>query len=454
QKVLKTIFLNYKKTAYFDEVFPLLEIILNTNYDFLSELNVISIKSIADFLAIDTVIEYDNSKYVSLEDNLLLVDNRDYTPFQYLEKTTPIKKVARVIEICKEEGSTFFINAIGGQSLYSREEFAKYGIDRTPQILDKIKDFGYKYLTLSGITWGIDNVKIPDEKPDIVAKYREEEENIREKYEEGLLSESEKSQKIIEIWEQAQKELEKLAPKSLDIRSSTYDLIISGARGNVSQLAQMCGMKGIIINTSGERIDFPIIPSYIEGLSPLEYFITTHGARKGTADTALNTAKAGYLTRRLVDVAQDVVVTEEDCGTKKGKRIYTEDGNFAKLINGRVLLEDIKGADGKVLHKKGEMINKEASKLMEKEGIKEAYVRSPLTCETIHGVCQKCYGLDMGRNMMIEKGQAVGIIAAQAIGEPGTQLTLRTFHSGGVATVDITTGLPRVEEIFERRIPK
>ena len=334
------------------------------------------------------------------------------------------------------------------------EVVAKYGIDRTPQILDKIKDFGYKYLTLSGITWGIDNVKIPDEKPDIVAKYREEEENIREKYEEGLLSESEKSQKIIEIWEQAQKELEKLAPKSLDIRSSTYDLIISGARGNVSQLAQMCGMKGIIINTSGERIDFPIIPSYIEGLSPLEYFITTHGARKGTADTALNTAKAGYLTRRLVDVAQDVVVTEEDCGTKKGKRIYTEDGNFAKLINGRVLLEDIKGADGKVLHKKGEMINKEASKLMEKEGIKEAYVRSPLTCETIHGVCQKCYGLDMGRNMMIEKGQAVGIIAAQAIGEPGTQLTLRTFHSGGVATVDITTGLPRVEEIFERRIPK
>ena len=334
------------------------------------------------------------------------------------------------------------------------EVVAKYGIDRTPQILDKIKDFGYKYLTLSGITWGIDNVKIPDEKPDIVARYRKEEENIREKYEEGLLSESEKSQKIIEIWEQAQKELEKLAPKSLDIRSSTYDLIISGARGNVSQLAQMCGMKGIIINTSGERIDFPIIPSYIEGLSPLEYFITTHGARKGTADTALNTAKAGYLTRRLVDVAQDVVVTEEDCGTKKGKRIYAEDGNFAKLINGRVLLEDIKGADGKVLHKKGDMINKEASKLMEKEGIKEAYVRSPLTCETIHGVCQKCYGLDMGRNMMIEKGQAVGIIAAQAIGEPGTQLTLRTFHSGGVATIDITTGLPRVEEIFERRIPK
>jgi DNA-directed RNA polymerase subunit beta' len=334
------------------------------------------------------------------------------------------------------------------------EIVAKYGIDRTPQILDKIKDFGYKYLTLSGITWGIDNVKVPDEKPEIIARYRTEEENIREKYEEGLLSENEKSQKIIEIWEHAQKELEKLAPKSLDIKSSTYDLIISGARGNVSQLAQMCGMKGIIINTSGERIDFPIIPSYIEGLSPLEYFITTHGARKGTADTALNTAKAGYLTRRLVDVAQDVVVTEEDCGTKRGKRVHTEDGNFVKLINGRILLEDIKDETGKVLFKKGELINKEGAKLLEKTGIKEAHVRSPLTCETIHGVCQKCYGLDLGRNVMIEKGQAVGIIAAQAIGEPGTQLTLRTFHSGGVATVDITTGLPRVEEIFERRIPK
>ena len=334
------------------------------------------------------------------------------------------------------------------------EIVAKYGIDRTPQILDKIKDFGYKYLTLSGITWGIDNVKTPDEKPEIVERHKKEEENIREKYEEGLLSENEKSQKIIEVWEQAQKELEKLAPKSLDIKSSTYDLIISGARGNVSQLAQMCGMKGIIINTSGERIDFPIIPSYVEGLSPLEYFITTHGARKGTADTALNTAKAGYLTRRLVDVAQDVVVTEEDCGTKKGKKVCTEDGSFAKLIHGRVLLEDIKDETGKVLFKKGDLITKENAKFLEKAGIKEAFVRTPLTCETVHGVCQKCYGLDMGRNAMIEKGQAVGIIAAQAIGEPGTQLTLRTFHSGGVATVDITTGLPRVEEIFERRIPK
>ena len=222
----------------------------------------------------------------------------------------------------------------------------------------------------------------------------------------------------------------------------------------MGSLIQMCGMKGLIVNTSGATLDFPIIPSYIEGLSPLEYFITTHGSRKGAADTALNTAKAGYLTRRLVDVAQDVVVTEEDCGTKNGKKIVAVEGAFAKYIHGRVLLADIKGADGAVIYKKGTLIMKEDARRLEKLGVKEALVRTPLSCETTHGICRVCYGLDLGRNCMIELGQAVGIIAAQAIGEPGTQLTLRTFHAGGVATVDITTGLPRVEEIFERRIPK
>ncbi len=334
------------------------------------------------------------------------------------------------------------------------EVIAKYGIDKTPKVLDRIKDFGYRYSTYSGITWGIDNVKVPVEKKEIVERHKKLEEEVRQNFEDGLLSESEKSQKVVEIWEQALKEIEKVVPKSLDPMSSTYDLIVSGARGNMSHLSQICGMKGVIVNTSGERIDFPIIPSYIEGLSPLEYFITTHGARKGTADTALNTAKAGYLTRRLVTVAQDVVVTEEDCGTKNGKMVYAIDGNFAKYINGRVLLSDIKDENGNTLYKKGDLITKEDSKILEKAGIKEAYVRSALTCQTTHGVCQKCYGLDMGRNKMIEIGQAVGIIAAQAIGEPGTQLTLRTFHSGGVATVDITVGLPRVEEIFEIRVPK
>ena len=329
-----------------------------------------------------------------------------------------------------------------------------YGIDETPKVLDKIKDFGYQYATYSGVTWGIDNVKVPEGKPVIVAKFRKEEELVREQYSEGLLSSDEQNQKVIEIWEHAKKEIEKIIPATLDSKSSTYDLITSGARGNMGSLVQMCGMKGLIVNTSGATLDFPIIPSYIEGLSPLEYFITTHGSRKGAADTALNTAKAGYLTRRLVDVAQDVVVTAEDCGTKEGKKIVAVDGVFAKYILGRILLADIKDKEGKVIFKKGALIMKEDSISLEKMGITEAMVRTPLSCETTHGICRMCYGLDLGRNCMIGIGQAVGIIAAQAIGEPGTQLTLRTFHAGGVATVDITTGLPRVEEIFERRIPK
>jgi DNA-directed RNA polymerase subunit beta' len=339
-------------------------------------------------------------------------------------------------------------------SLLVDELIMHYGIDATPPVLDKIKSFGYQYATYSGVTWGIDNVSVPEGKKAIVAAARKEEEKVRGQFDEGLLSTDEQYQKVIEIWEHAKKEIEKCIPATLDIKGSTYDLITSGARGNMGSLVQMCGMKGLIVNTSGQTLDFPIIPSYIEGLSPLEYFITTHGSRKGAADTALNTAKAGYLTRRLVDVAQDVVVTEEDCGTKNGKKIVAVDGTFAKYIHGRVLLADIKDAEGKVLFKKGALIMKEDSRMLEKVGIAEAFVRTPLSCETTHGICRMCYGLDLGRNSMIDLGQAVGIIAAQAIGEPGTQLTLRTFHAGGVATVDITTGLPRIEEIFERRIPK
>jgi DNA-directed RNA polymerase subunit beta' len=339
-------------------------------------------------------------------------------------------------------------------SLLVDELIMHYGIDATPKVLDKIKDFGFQYATYSGVTWGIDNVKVPAGKGAIVAKARKEEEVVRDQYAEGLLSDSEQNQKVIELWEHAKKDIEKIIPETLDIKGSTYDLITSGARGNMGSLVQMCGMKGLIVNTSGATLDFPIIPSYIEGLSPLEYFITTHGSRKGAADTALNTAKAGYLTRRLVDVAQDVVVTEEDCGTKQGKKIVAVNGAFAKYMHGRVLQADVKDKEGNVVYKKGTLIMKEDARALESLGITEAIVRTPLSCETNHGLCRMCYGLDLGRNCLIERGQAVGIIAAQAIGEPGTQLTLRTFHAGGVATVDITTGLPRVEEIFERRIPK
>jgi DNA-directed RNA polymerase subunit beta' len=334
------------------------------------------------------------------------------------------------------------------------EIITSYGIDATPPVLDKIKSFGYRYATYAGITWGIDSVKVPEGKAAIVKAHRAQEATIIEQWNDGLLSEDEKCQKVIEIWEQAKKEIEKCIPASLDIKGSTYDLVMSGARGNMGSLVQMCGMKGLIVNTSGQTLDFPIIPSYIEGLSPLEYFITTHGSRKGLADTALNTAKAGYLTRRLVDVAQDVVVTEADCGTKEGKIVEAVDDVLVEFVHGRILLSDAKDPNGNVIYKKGFLVDKEAAKKMEDAGVKSVLVRSPLACETVHGICQTCYGLDLGRNCLIEIGQAVGIIAAQAIGEPGTQLTLRTFKAGGVTGVDITAGLPRVEEIFERRIPK
>lgn len=334
-----------------------------------------------------------------------------------------------------------------------------YGVDQTPPILDSIKSFGFKYSTVSGTTWGLDNIKVPVEKAAIIEKGRKLEEKAVEQWNEGLLSEDERYQKVIEIWTSIKKELEQVLPNSLEKNGSTYDLFISGARGSMTSLLQMNGMKGLIQNNQGKVLEFPIIPSYLEGLSPIEYFVTTHGARKGASDTALNTAKAGYLTRRLVDVSQDVVVTEEDCGTKEGKMVSKENISgieipLSKNIRGRVLAADLKDKDGKVVYKKGFLITKEEAHNIEKMGFEEVFVRSPLTCHTTHGLCQMCYGLDLGRNRLVDLGEAVGIIAAQAIGEPGTQLTLRTFHAGGVAGTDITTGLPRIEEIFERRIPK
>src|SRR3989338_8084192 len=334
-----------------------------------------------------------------------------------------------------------------------------YGMDETPKILDKIKAFGFRYSTLSGTTWGLDNVLQPAEKSKIIGESKKLEEEVVVQWREGLLSEEEKYQKVIEIWTRAKKELEKILPGTLPKEGSTYDLFTSGSRGTMTSLIQMTGMKGLIQNNQGEPLEFPVISSYHEGLSPTEYFITTHGARKGASDTALNTAKAGYLTRRLVDVAQDVVITELDCGTKEGKVVAKENISgieipLAKNIRGRILAGDLMDKNGKVAYKKGFLVTKEEAQKIEEAGFTEVFVRSPLTCKTVHGICVRCYGLDLGRNREVALGEAVGIIAAQAIGEPGTQLTLRTFHAGGVAGTDITTGLPRVEEIFERRTPK
>ena len=333
---------------------------------------------------------------------------------------------------------------------------AQFGIDAIAPVLDRIKAFGYKYATKSGVTWGIDNVIVPKEKPEIIAKYRKMEEEVIAQFEEGLLSEDERYQKITSLWEKAKNEVEKILPTTIEKHGSVYDMIISGARGSMGNVTQMAGMKGLIQNTTGRIIDFPIIPSYKEGLSPIEYFITTHGSRKGLADTALNTARAGYLTRRLVDVAQDVIVTEDDCGTKATKRIIKEvisgfEIPISKTIRGRVLAKDVVTPSGETLFKKGHLVTKEEATLIEKSGVEEVFVRTSMTCKTVYGICRTCYGLDLGRGRMVDTGEAVGIVAAQAIGEPGTQLTLRTFHAGGVAGVDITQGLPRVEEIFECR---
>ena len=334
-----------------------------------------------------------------------------------------------------------------------------YGVEKIAVLLDKIKNFGYKYATRSGVTWGIDNVVVPKEKPAIIAKYRALEGEVKNQFEEGLLSEEERYQSVISIWNKAKAEIEKLMPGTLEAHGSVHDMVISGARGSMSQVTQMAGMKGMIQNTTGRTIDFPIIPSFKEGLSPIEYFITTHGSRKGLADTALNTAKAGYLTRRLVDVAQDVIVTEEDCGTKASKMITKEvisgfEIPLSKNIRGRILAKDVLAPSGEVLFKKGHLVSKDEAVAIEDAGVTEVFIRTPMACKTVYGICRQCYGLDLGRNVLVNRGEAVGIIAAQAIGEPGTQLTLRTFHAGGLAGTDITTGLPRVEEIFEARAIK
>ncbi len=334
-----------------------------------------------------------------------------------------------------------------------------YGIEGMPKLLDKIKTFGFTYSTRSGVTWGMDNVSVPEGKKEIVVRGRAKELQVVGQYNDGLISEEEKYRMVIEIWEGVKSEIEKLLPATLDPNGSVSDMILSGARGSMSNLTQMAGMKGLIVNPSGRTIDFPIVPSFKEGFSPIEYFISTHGARKGMADTALNTAKAGYLTRRLVDVAQDVVITEEDCGTKDGKMMKKDNVlgieiPLAKQIRGRVLAADLKDKEGNIVHKRGFLITKENALKIDASGVPEVFVRTPLTCKTSYGICKMCYGIDLGRNHIVDVGEAVGIVAAQAIGEPGTQLTLRTFHAGGVAGVDITAGLPRVEEIFERRMPK
>ena len=335
------------------------------------------------------------------------------------------------------------------------------GISVVPKIVDRMKRFGFEYATKSGTTWGIDDVVVPEKKKEIIEHARGEEAKVIGFFNEGLISHEERRRMIIEIWHRAKNQIEGVLPETLDVNGSVYDMWKSGARGSMGQIAMMAGMKGLIINTRGETLEFPILSSMKEGMSPIEYFITTHGSRKGLADTALQTAKAGYLTRRLFVVAQDAIVTEDDCKTKDGVTIGRVSSSgieiaFSRAIRGRVLAGDVVTTSGEVLYKKGHLISRLDSLAIEKTDVKTVEVRSPMTCKTLQGVCQQCYGIDLTTNKLVDIGEAVGTVAAQAIGEPGTQLTMNTKHAGGAASVggDVTQGLPRVEEVFEKRQPK
>jgi len=340
------------------------------------------------------------------------------------------------------------------------ELYLKYSLDEVCETIDKIKKLGFEFATISGTTFALDELITPPKKKEVLKEVEKKVEKIEKEYQKGFLTKKEKLLKKIEIFLPAIKEIEDSLVSSLSKENSIFRMVSAGARGSFKQVAQILAMKGLVTNPLGEIIELLIKHSYHEGLSVLEYFISTHGARKGQTDKALRTSSAGYLTRRLVDVVHDVIVREKDCKDQKGIEIFRKDAEeigqrfFFKIL-GRVVLDDVKTKTGKIIVKKGEMIDYYKALEIEKEGIEKVRVRSPLTCKTKYGVCQKCYGLDLANLKEVEEGTAVGILAAQSIGEPGTQLTMRTFHYGGVfGETDITTGIPRVEEIFENREPK
>ncbi|MBI4193251.1 MAG: DNA-directed RNA polymerase subunit beta', partial [Candidatus Colwellbacteria bacterium] len=334
----------------------------------------------------------------------------------------------------------------------------RYGFDRAKPTLDALQELGFQYSTKSGITFGMGDLVRFDAKFEVLRESESEVAKVNSYYDEGLLTEKERERRVIDIWTRARSKIGGLLKSSFPTDNPIYTMVESGARGKWDNLNQMMGMRGLVQNPKGEIISLPVISSFREGLSPLEYFITVHGNRKGLVDTALKTAEAGYLTRRLVEVVQDVAVREADCKTRDGIEVRRADGmafgyRLGDRLFSRTAFEDI--TDGETLVvRAGEVITRDVADVIERSSLQSVRVRSPITCRTLGGVCAKCYGSDLGRNHPVRIGEAVGIVAAQAIGEPGTQLTLRTTHLGGVARVDITMGLPRIEELFEARVPK
>ncbi len=337
-----------------------------------------------------------------------------------------------------------------------------HGTAKTAQVLDQIKAMGYKYSTRSGITVAVCDAEIPPQKADIIAAADNAIAKINKQYARGFISNEERKASFIKIWNGATDEVSEALTANLDQYNNIFMMADSGARGSTAQIRQLAGMRGLIANTSGATIEMPIRANYREGLNVLEYFISSRGARKGLADTALRTADSGYLTRRLVDVSQEVIIRDDDCGTTNGIEVYEiRNGNelvekLAERLSGRYLTEDFTAPDGSFTISAEKLLNDADAARIVATGVEKIKVRSVLTCELRNGVCAKCYGASLANGQLIGRGEAVGIIAAQSIGEPGTQLTMRTFHTGGVASGDgdITQGLPRVEELFESRHPK
>jgi DNA-directed RNA polymerase subunit beta' len=338
--------------------------------------------------------------------------------------------------------------------------FRLYGNEVTADTANEIKRLGFRYATRAGITISAMDIPHPATKAQILTSTDSEVEEVERMYRRGVMTDDERYRKVIELWSRATEDVAMATEDAFDKFSAIWMMMGSGARGNIQQVRQLAGMRGLMADPTGRIIDLPIKANFTEGLTVLEYFISTHGARKGLADTALRTADSGYLTRRLVDVAQDVIVREEDCGTRTGIWVHEVNAERAKSepifekIAGRVAAEDVVTSDGEILVRAGEGITDLAARGACDASVGSVRIRSVLTCESREGVCRMCYGRNLATGQIVEIGEAVGVIAAQSIGEPGTQLTMRTFHTGGVAGKDITQGLPRVEELFEARIPK
>ncbi|TDM19886.1 DNA-directed RNA polymerase subunit beta' [Macrococcoides canis] len=385
-----------------------------------------------------------------------------------LETRTPDKYFINATDIT-EEGLLKLLNETPLVKPFNKkflgqiiaEVFNKFHITDTSMMLDRMKDLGFKYSSRAGITVGVSDIVVLPDKQEIIDAAEEKVDRVTKQFTRGLITESERYAAVIEIWTKAKDDIQAKLMNSLDDLNPIFMMSDSGARGNASNFTQLAGMRGLMANPSGRIIELPIKSSFREGLTVLEYFISTHGARKGLADTALKTADSGYLTRRLVDVAQDVIVREPDCGTDRGLLVSAiREGSeliepFIERLEGRYSRETVRHPETKeVLVQSNELITPEIAKSIVDAGIEEMHIRSAFTCNTRHGVCEKCYGKNLATGEKVEVGEAVGTIAAQSIGEPGTQLTMRTFHTGGVAGADITQGLPRIQELFEARNPK